>query len=149
MKKNLKIINLKKKINIDNFIIIIVLLTFIHLFDGFENAFKIFKRSYETRMEITHGYCQNESYGFYRDVVRKYKINNYQENQENYDGYPLFRGFFYKKKIQSNEEFYLLLNYDKSNFPEFISVEGHKINVNKLELLFNKKNCYLFKKLNH
>ena len=71
---------------------------------------------------------------------------NHQEFQENYDGYPLFRGFFYKKKTQLNEEFYLLLNSDKPKPSEFISVEGVKINTNELVLVFNKKNCYLFKK---
>ena len=146
MKKNLKIINLKKIKNLNSFFLIIILLSFVHLFDGFENTFKILIRPYETRMQLTHGYCQNESYGFYSDVVKKYQINKYKVYQENYDGYPLFRGFFYKKKTQFDEEFYLLLNSDKQKTSEFISVEGVKINTNKLELVFNKKNCYLFKK---
>jgi len=146
MKKNLKIINLKKIKNLNSFFLIIILLSFVHLFDGFENTFKILIRPYETRMQLTHGYCQNESYGFYSDVVKKYQINNYKVYQENYDGYPLFRGFFYKKKTQSDEEFYLLLNSDKQKTSKFISVEGVKVNTNELELVFNKKNCYLFKK---
>ena len=146
MKKNLKIFNLKKIKNLNSFFLIIILLSFVHLFDGFENTFKILIRPYETRMQLTHGYCQNESYGFYSDVVKKIKINKYKVYQENYDGYPLFRGFFYKKKTQFDEEFYLLLNSDKQKTSEFISVEGVKINTNKLELVFNKKNCYLFKK---
>ena len=146
MKKNLKIINLKKIKNLNSFFLIIILLSFVHLFDGFENTFKILIRPYETRMQLTHGYCQNESYGFYSDVVKKFQINKYKVYQENYDGYPLFRGFFYKKKTQFDEEFYLLLNSDKQKTSEFISVEGVKINTNELELVFNKKNCYLFKK---
>ena len=146
MKKNLKIINLKKIKNLNSLLLIIILLSFVHLFDGFENTFKILIRPYETRMQLTHGYCQNESYRFYSDVVKKFQINKYKVYQENYDGYPLFRGFFYKKKTQLNEEFYLLLNYNKQKTSEFISVEGVKINTDKLELVFNKKNCYLLKK---
>ena len=146
MKKNLKIINLKKIKNLNSLLLIIILLSFVHLFDGFENTFKILIRPYETRMQLTHGYCQNESYGFYSDVVKKFQINKYKVYQENYDGYPLFRGFFYKKKTQFDEEFYLLLNSDKQKTSEFISVEGVKVNTNELELVFNKKNCYLFKK---
>ena len=49
-------------------------------------------------MQTTHGYCENDSYGFYSEMVEKFKINNYIVFQENYEGYPLFRGFFYKKE---------------------------------------------------
>ncbi len=138
-------INYKKFVNKENLILIFILLFFIHLFDGFENTFKITKRSYDSRMQITHGYCENESYGFYNEMVEKFKINNYQVTQENYEGYPLFRGFFYKKDTTPNKEFYLLLNYHKSIIPDTVTVEGKKVNLNELDLLFNKKNCYLFK----
>ena len=53
--------------------------------------------------------------------------------------------FFIKKKKKLNEKFYLLLNYNKSIFPEIISIEGKEIFLKDLDLLFNKKNCYLFK----
>jgi hypothetical protein len=138
-------IDFNKLFKIENIIIIFILLSFIHLFNGFENTYKIIKRSYEARMQITHGYCQNDSYGFYSEMVEKFKINDFKVVQENYEGYPLFRGFFYKKDKKIDEKFYLLLNYNKSIFPEVISVEGKKILLKDLDLLFKKKNCYLFK----
>ena len=138
-------IKLNKIIQIEHLIIIFILIFVINLFNGFENTYKIIKRSYESRMQTTHGYCENDSYGFYSEMVEKFKINNYIVSQENYEGYPLFRGFFYKKEKKLNEKFYLLLNYNKSIFPEIISIEGKEIFLKDLDLLFNKKNCYLFK----
>ena len=84
MKKNLKITILKKIKNLNSLLLITILLSFVHLFDGFENTFKILIRPYETRMQLTHGYCQNESYGFYSDVVKKFQINKYKVYQETY-----------------------------------------------------------------
>ena len=95
-------------------------------------------------MQITHGYCEKDSYGFYNEMVKKFKINNYSVYQENYEGYPLFRSFFYKVKSKPNEEFYMLLNFKESKIPENILVEGKNINLKNLDLVFKKKNCYLF-----
>ena len=40
-------ISYKKFVNRENIILIFIVLFFIHLFDGFENTFKIIKRSYD------------------------------------------------------------------------------------------------------
>ncbi len=95
-------------------------------------------------MQRTHGYCDRESYGFYRDMVRKYEINKYIIIQENFKGYPLLRGFFYEKDLLTDKKFVLILNYPDSNLPESLKVEGVNISLDELSLLEQKNNCYLY-----
>ncbi len=130
-----------KKLNI---LLIIFSIFLVHFFDGFKNIYKISKRSYETRMQKTHGYCGKESFGFYNEMVRKYQINNYLTLQQNYEAYPLLRGFFYKKILKKDKKFVLILNYPDSSLPNLIEVEGVKINLNDIKLLEQKNNCYLY-----
>ena len=94
-------------------------------------------------MERTHGYCNKESFGFYNDMVKKYQINKYQVIQQNYEMYPLLRGFFYEKELRKDKKFILILNYPDSKLPNLIEVEGVKIGLNEIKLL-EKKNCYLY-----
>lgn len=130
-----------KKLNV---LIIIFFIFLIHFFDGFKNIYKISKRSYESRMQATHGYCEKESFGFYNDMVQKYEINKYKVIQQNYTGYPLFSGFFYQKDLNPNKKFVLILNYPNADLPNLIKVEGKNINLSELNLLEQKNNCYLY-----
>jgi hypothetical protein len=125
-------------------LLIILSIFSIHFFDGFKNIYLISRIDYESRMQKTHGYCGKESYGFYNDMVRKYEINNYKVIQENYKTYPLLRGLFYKKKLSLNKKFVLILNYPKNTLPNQLKVEGIHINLNELNLLEQKNNCYLY-----
>ena len=114
-----------------NILLTIFLVFVIHYFDGFKNIYKIYKRSYESRMQSTHGFCEKESFGFYNDMVKKYEINKYKVIQENYESYPLLRGFFYEKDIRLDKKFVLILNYPYTNLPETLKVEGKEINLAK------------------
>ena len=78
-----------------NFLLIIFFVFLIHYFEGFKNIYKIFNRDYISRMERTHGYCNKGSFGFYNQMVKKYNINKYNVIQQNYETYPLLRGFFF------------------------------------------------------
>lgn len=127
-----------------NILLVIFFIFLIHFFDGFKNIYKISKRSYESRMERTHGYCGKESFGFYNEMVKKYEINKYKVIQQNYESYPLLRGFFYEKELRKNKKFVLILNYPNSTLPNLLKVEGVNINLNKLNLLEQKNNCYLY-----
>ena len=127
-----------------NFLLIIFFVFLIHYFEGFKNIYKISKRDYISRMERTHGYCNNEAFGFYNQMVKKYNINKYEVIQQNYEVYPLLRGFFYEKELKKDKKFLLILNYPDSNLPDLIEVEGKKINLNEIKLLEQKKNCYLY-----
>ncbi len=127
-----------------NIFFLIFFIFLVHYFEGFENIYKISKRNYESRMQRTHGYCDRESYGFYRDMVRKYEINKYIIIQENFKGYPLLRGFFYEKDLLTDKKFVLILNYPDSNLPESLKVEGVNISLDELSLLEQKNNCYLY-----
>ncbi len=130
-----------KKLNI---LLTIFSIFLIHYFEGFKNIYKILNRDYESRMERTHGYCNKESFGFYNDMVKKYQINKYQVIQQNYEMYPLLRGFFYEKELRKDKKFILILNYPDSKLPNLIEVEGVKIGLNEIKLLEKKKNCYLY-----
>jgi len=127
-----------------NFLLTIFFVFLIHYFEGFRNIYEIFKRDYINRMERTHGYCNKESFGFYNQIVKKYNINKYEVIQQNYEVYPLLRGFFYEKELKKDKKFVLILNYPDSNLPDLIEVEGKKINLNEIKLLEQKKNCYLY-----
>ena len=127
-----------------NILLIIFSIFLIHFFDGFKNIYKISKRDYENRMQLSHGYCEKESYGFYNEMVKKHKINKYKVIQQNYEGYPLVRGFFYEKDLVEDKVFVLILNYPSTTIPNSIQVEGVSINLNELNLLERKKNCYLY-----
>lgn len=127
-----------------NLLLVIFFVFLVHFFDGFKNIYEISKRSYENRMQRTHGYCGKESYGFYNDMVKKYNINKYFVIQQNYEGYPLLRGLFYEKKLSLDKKFVLILNYPNSNLPNSLQVEGVNINLSDLNLLEQKNNCYLY-----
>ena len=127
-----------------NILLIIFFIFLIHFFDGFKNIYKISKRDYESRMQLSHGYCEKESYGFYNEMVKKHQINKYKVIQQNYEGYPLFRGFFYEKDLMQDKVFVLILNYPSTTIPNSIQVEGVNVNLSELSLLERKKNCYLY-----
>ena len=128
-----------------NISLILFFIFLIHFFDGFKNIYQISKRTYESRMQKTHGYCGKESYGFYSDMVKTYKINKYKVIQQNYESYPLLRGFFYEKNLSTDKTFILMLNYPDSNIPDSFKVEGIDVNLSELNLLQQKNNCYLYK----
>lgn len=127
-----------------NILLVIFFIFLIHFFDGFKNIYKISKRSYESRMERTHGYCGKESFGFYNEMVKKYEINKYKVIQQNYESYPLLRGFFHEKELRKDKKFVLILNYPNSTLPNLLKVERVNINLSKLNLLEQKNNCYLY-----
>ena len=77
-------------------------------------------------------------------MVKKYEINKYKVIQENYESYPLLRGFFYEKDMRLDKKFVLILNYPYTNLPETLKVEGKEINLSNLKLLEQKNNCYLY-----
>ena len=122
-----------------NFLLIIFFVFLIHYFEGFKNIYKIFNRDYISRMERTHGYCNKESFGFYNQMVKKYNINKYNVIQQNYETYPLLRGFFYEKELKKDKRFVLILNYPDTKLPDLIEVERKKINLNEIKLLEQKK----------
>jgi len=127
-----------------NILLILFFIFLIHFFDGFKNIYQISKRNYESRMQKTHGYCGKESYGFYNNMVKTYKINKYKVIQQNYESYPLLRGFFYEKNLSLDKTFILMLNYPDSNIPDSFKVEGVDVNLSELNLLQQKNNCYLY-----
>ena len=127
-----------------NILLVIFFIFVIHFFDGFKNIYKISKRSYESRMERTHGYCGKESFGFYNEMVKKYDINKYKVIQQNFESYPLLRGFFYEKDLRQDKKFVMILNYPNSTLPNLIEIEGANINLSKLNLIEQKNNCYLY-----
>ena len=47
-----------------NLLLVIFFFFLVHFFDGFKNIYEISKRSYENRMQRTHGYYEKSHYGF-------------------------------------------------------------------------------------
>jgi len=93
-----------------------------------------------------YGYCQNESWGFYNDVINKFNINNDEVRIYNDEGFVTLENLF-NLRINNNitTRYMLILNYqnvsDESIYDsKFSSVKSYKI-------IHRLNNCY-FMELN-
>ena len=125
-----------------NFIITFVLILF--LFQFFKlphSAYNLLKWDYNSRMTQFYGYCDNESWGFYNYVIKKFELKNKSINIINYEGHVKLDVLFnLNKSIENKSNYYLILNYqsinDETIFDNFEYLKDYKI-------LYRYNNCYL------
>ena len=125
-----------------NFIITFVLILF--LFQFFKlpySAYNLLKWDYNNRMTQFYGYCDNESWGFYNYVIKKFELKNKSINIINYEGHVTLDSLFnLNKSIKNKSNYYLILNYqsinDETIFDNFEYLKDYKI-------LYRYNNCYL------
>ena len=125
-----------------NFIISLVLILF--LFQFFKlpySAYNLLKWDYNSRMTQFYGYCDNESWGFYNYVIKKFELKNKSINIINYEGHVKLDVLFnLNKSIENKSNYYLILNYqsinDETIFDNFEYLKDYKI-------LYRYNNCYL------
>ena len=125
-----------------NFIITFVLILF--LFQFFKlpySAYNLLKWDYNNRMTQFYGYCDNESWGFYNYVIKKFELKNKSINIINYEGHVKLDVLFnLNKSIENKSNYYLILNYqsinDETIFDNFEYLKDYKI-------LYRYNNCYL------
>ena len=125
-----------------NFIITFVLILF--LFQFFKlpySAYNLLKWDYNNRMTQFYGYCDNESWGFYNYVIKKFELKNKSINISNYEGHVKLDVLFnLNRSIDNKSNYYLILNYqsinDETIFDNFEYLKDYKI-------LYRYNNCYL------
>ena len=125
-----------------NFIITFVLILF--LFQFFKlpySAYNLLKWDYNNRMTQFYGYCDNESWGFYNYVIKKFELKNKSINIINYEGHVTLDVLFnLNRSIDNKSNYYLILNYQSINdeiiFDNFDYLKDYKI-------LYRYNNCYL------
>ena len=129
-------------------ILLMISFTFIIMkfFNTPYNIYSLLLSKYETRMIQQYGYCQNESWGFYNDVVNKFDINNDELRIYNDLGFVTLENLF-NLKINNyvKTKYMLILNYQSKNNESiynsrFDSIKNYKV-------IYRLNNCY-FMELN-
>ena len=138
------------KFNFDKNTKVIILFLLISLFtvktfDTPYNIYSLLNWNYEDRMEQEYGYCQKESWGFYNDIEKKFKLKNENIRIINYEGYVTLEPFFnFNKKLENldiNSKYLIILNYQSKNNENIYSSKYEFIKNYKIK--YRQNNCYL------
>ena len=118
------------------FIILFIFIMFI--FDSFTNTYVLLRDDYEKRMISRVGYCDNQGYGFYKNIVKKFSTDQKNITVINFNDAPSPEGYFfnYKKKNEINS--LVLIGANKK------IIESYKDK--NFKILLNEENCYFVKK---
>ena len=123
--------------------LLIILFTFIimKLFNTPYNIYSLLLSKYETRMIQQYGYCQNESWGFYNEVINKFDINNDEVRIYNDEGFVTLENLFNLKINNSHTTKYMLiLNYQSVNDESIY--DGKFSSVKDYNIIHRLNNCY-------
>ena len=95
-------------------------------------------------MEQNYGYCENESWGFYNFVLKKFNLENEKITIINKKGDVTLENLFNIKKNDFKSSNYLiLLNYISENDE---NINKAKFLKNKsFETIYRYNNCYLIR----
>ena len=133
----------KKNFKVSILVIILILIIFKY-FNTPYNFYSILNWSYNDRMEQNYGYCENESWGFYNFVLKKYNLENEKITIINKKGNVTLENLFNIKKDNFKSSNYLiLLNYISEN-DENINQAKFLKNKN-FETIYRYNNCYLIR----
>ena len=106
-------------------------------FKFFENIYLVLKYNLNKRLISNYGYCSGTSYGFIKYIDDKYKILK-NLRIYNYDkSYPYSEAFIHKPKMEYENNYLLILNYDESK---------SQIDINDYAILEKYQNCLFLKK---
>ena len=140
----------KKNLLLNKYIIFIFF--FIYVSQVFKipyNFHVINQGNYESRMNIAHGNCDKESYGFITATIKEFKIKkNEVPLSLSLDHYsPEIWGLLKPHKKKYNKKYIFILNYF-GNFNDLknktISMNDHMINLNDYSLAKKFGNCYFW-----
>ena len=137
-------LNISKKNFKVSILVIILILVIFKYFNTPYNFYSILNWNYNERMEQNYGYCENESWGFYNFVLKKYNLENEIITIINKKGNVTLENLFNIKKNDFKSSNYLiLLNYISEN-DENINQAKFLKNKN-FETIYRYNNCYLIK----
>ena len=84
------------------------------------------------------GYCNDQAYGFVKDVINKFPQVKKKMVVKNYADSPAPIGYFYDLKAESNPNYLIILNLKKDDLERYTN--------NNYTNIYSEKNCYLLKK---
>ena len=134
---------LKKDIEIKFiFLFILFLLIIFKFFNTPYNLYSLLNWSYEDRMKQQYGNCENESWGFYNFINKKFNLKNQNIKIINDEGYVTLENLFDLKKNNSiDTKYFILLNFKSENNDDIFESKYDFIKKYKIKYRFN--NCYL------
>ena len=125
-------------------IIVIIILIIFKFFNTPYNFYSILNWNYEKRMEQNYGFCENESWGFYNHVIKKFDLSGQEINTINDEGHVTLENLFDIKKSKDNKSNYLILtNYQSENNNDIFNSQYEFLK--NYKILYRKNNCYLLK----
>jgi len=137
---------MKKKIEQNKFILILLSILFILIFfKAFHNVYIILRVDYTARLTNNYGYCDKQGYGFVRSTIIKNGIKDNINIINNLNGFAQINSLFYKFNKSYNKNYLILLNYNNNNNNNSVIT----LNNSKYEILDSYENkCFLLKKKN-
>jgi len=123
-------------------ILIVAILIITKFFNSPYNLYSILLSNYESRMTQAYGYCNNEGWGFYNYVQKKYNIKNQDVYIINDEGFVTLENLFNLKRVNNfNSKYLIILNYISENNK---NIYESNINfISNYKILYQYNNCYL------
>ena len=133
-------LNSKNSKNILFFLIFFLII--LKFFNTFYNSYSISLWNYKERMTQAYGYCQNESWGFYNYVIKKYNLENKKIKIVNDKGFVVVDALFKNMNVTNKDYKYLMiLNFQSENEQNIYNMKIE--NINNFSIKYRYNNCYL------
>jgi len=131
-----------KLYNLKN-ISLIILFTFIifKFFNTPYNIYSILLSNYEKRMTKAYGFCENESWGFYNLVIKKFDLKNKEIKIIHDEDNITLESLTNLKRSDRNVKYLMVLNYQSKNDENIYDSDYDFIK--KYKTIHRSNNCYL------
>ena len=135
---------IKKKVIKNLGVSLIIIFAIFKFFNTPYNLYSILNWNYKERMEQSYGYCNNESWGFYNLIYKKFNLNKEDVIIINDEGHITMEQFFDLKKNNNKDNKYaIILNYKSEDNENILNGKYNFLQNYKVKYRYN--NCYLLK----
>ena len=135
---------IKKKVIKNLGVSLIIIFAIFKFFNTPYNLYSILNWNYKERMEQSYGYCNNESWGFYNLIYKKFNLNKEDVIIINDEGHITMVQFFDLKKNNNKDNKYaIILNYKSEDNENILNGKYNFLQNYKVKYRYN--NCYLLK----
>ena len=135
---------IKKKVIKNLGVSLIIIFAIFKFFNTPYNLYSILNWNYKERMEQSYGYCNNESWGFYNLIYKKFNLNKEDVMIINDEGHITMEQFFDLKKNNNKDNKYaIILNYKSEDNENILNGKYNFLQNYKVKYRYN--NCYLLK----
>jgi hypothetical protein len=126
------------------FFLLIISLIILKFFNTPYNLYSILNWNYNERMKQQYGYCNNESWGFYDLITKKFNLKDESIKIINDEGHVTLENLFSLKKNNFiNAKYLILLNYKSKNNEDIFN--GKYNFIKKYKTIYRYNNCFLMK----